>query len=60
MIVDEKPIVMGSFAVTDDNGYTIMTIYVADKNGFKPVSKVSFSVKDQNRRNLLRSAVGGK
>lgn len=63
MIVDGKPLVMGSFTVMDPNGYNIMTVYVAGKDGFKPISKVSYkslSNKEKNRQSLLKSAVGGR
>lgn len=61
MIVDGKPLVMGSYTVMDPNGYNIMTVYVAGKDGFKPVSKVAFqslSHKERNKQNLFKSAVG--
>lgn len=63
MIVDGKPLVMGSYSVTDDNGYTRMTVYVAGKDGYKPVTKVKFqslSLKERNKQNLFKSALGGK
>lgn len=42
MIVDGKPVVMGSRTVKDPNGYDIMTVYIADKNGYRAVSKVAY------------------
>lgn len=56
MIVDGKPFVMGSFAVMDPNGYSTMTVYVAGKDGFRPITKVSYRAK--NSEKLLKSAVG--
>lgn len=53
MIVNGKPHVMGSYAVTDDNGLTIMTVYRADDKGFRPITKVSF----KKRKDIL-SLVG--
>lgn len=63
MIVDGKPLVMGSYTVMDPNGYSIMTVYVAGKDGYKPVTKVAFQslpLNERNRQNLLKSALGGK
>lgn len=61
MIVDGKPVVMGSRTVKDPNGYDIMTIYIADKNGYRAISKVAYrglSKEERRKQALLKSSVG--
>lgn len=58
MIVDGKPFVIRSYTVKDSNEYDIMTVYVAGKDGYKPISKISFQsllIKERNKQNLLNS-----
>lgn len=61
MIVDGKPLKMGAYTVMDPNGYTIMTVYVAGKDGYKAISRVAFralSKKERDKQSLLKSSVG--
>lgn len=56
MIVDGKPVVMGSHTVMDGNGYSIMTMYVADKDGYKPITKVKYQ--PLTKRKDIKSLIG--
>lgn len=53
-VVDGKPTVMGAYSVNDPNGSTIMTIYTADKNGYK--ARTSFMIRQ--KKNLKLSLIG--
>lgn len=58
MIVDGKPVIMGAYSTNDPaSGYTTMTTYTADKNGFKPKTSYKFSKKKRDAH-LAQSLVG--
>lgn len=52
MIVDNELSIVGGYSVRNTGGYTTTTMYIADKNGFRPMISVRFDP------NLLKSAVG--
>lgn len=50
--MDNELSIVGAYSVNHPEGYTQTTMYVADKDGFKPQISVRFD------SNLLKSAVG--
>lgn len=58
MIVDGKPVVMGAYSTDDpSNGVTTMTMYTADKNGYKAKSSYNYSRKKRDEH-LRKSLIG--
>lgn len=58
MIVNGKPVVMGAYSVNDPvSGVTTMTVYTADKDGFKPTFSYRFNKKTRDM--LLKASLLG-
>lgn len=51
-LVNGEKMVIGAYSVKDSNGYYTMTMYTADKDGYRP--QVRFGIDES----LLKSAVG--